>query len=188
MIEPNTSAPPQTPPYEEILDAARYVVFTTNVRGYFTLISAAVESLTGFSAQELIGQHFTELIHPDWKKQIEDYYVQQFQDNGYSTTLEFPIVTKTGEEKWVEQTVILVEEDGHRRFQSVVYDITQRKRAEEAQRESEERYRSLFEATFEAVIIHEDGKIVDVNHSFEEMVGYTREEILGQQVLTLVPP
>jgi PAS domain S-box-containing protein len=188
MIEPNTSAPIQTPPYEEILDAAKYVVFTTNVRGHFTLISAAVESLTGYTAAELIGQHFTYLIREDSKKWVENYYIQQYHANRYSTTLEFPIVTKQGEEKWVEQTVILVEEDGHKRFQSVVYDITQRKRAEDAQNESEERYRNLFEATFEAVIIHEDGTIVDVNHSFEEICGWSRGEILGQQVLSLVPP
>ncbi len=67
----------------------------------------------------------------------------------------------------------------------VMRDITPVKETEMALRDSETRYRSLFEATFESIIIHQDGIILDVNQAFEQMFGYTREAIIGQSALAL---
>jgi PAS domain S-box-containing protein len=52
-------------------------------------------------------------------------------------------------------------------------------------RESEERYRALFEATFEAIAIHEDGILIDANPAFEELFGYSLSERVGKSVLDL---
>ncbi len=48
-----------------------------------------------------------------------------------------------------------------------------------------DRLRSLFEATFDGIVFHNQGKIIDVNPTFERMFGYTREELIGTQVTTL---
>jgi PAS domain S-box-containing protein len=67
----------------------------------------------------------------------------------------------------------------------VLYDITSLKRASQALMESEERNRSLLEATFEAIVIHDQGTIIDVNRAFETIFGYTRDEMIGKSALTL---
>lgn len=67
-------------------------------------------------------------------------------------------------------------------------DITARKKAEEALRESEERYRQLSEAGFEGIVVAIGGKILDANSAFARIFGYPRDEIIGKTALDLAPP
>ena len=67
-------------------------------------------------------------------------------------------------------------------------DITAQKRAEEALRESEERFRRLANATWEGIIIHREGAIMDANESASRILGYPVEEIIGKNILTFIAP
>lgn len=67
-------------------------------------------------------------------------------------------------------------------------DITDRKRAELTLRESEERFKALAAATFEGIAIEEGGRLVDANEQFLNMLGYSRDELIGMEVEALVPP
>ena len=66
---------------------------------------------------------------------------------------------------------------------SNVWDVTERKQAEQALKESEERFRKLTEATFEGIAISEKGKILEANDRFCAMFGYECEEVIGMDVL-----
>lgn len=63
--------------------------------------------------------------------------------------------------------------------------ISPYKKALEAVHASEERLRALFEATFEGIVIHDNGIILDINPTFENMFGYSRDELLGTSVLKI---
>jgi PAS domain S-box-containing protein len=65
------------------------------------------------------------------------------------------------------------------------YDITERKRAEQELKESETRFRRLSEASFEAVTFHKQGVLLNANDQYFKMFGYSREELLGKEVLSL---
>jgi PAS domain S-box-containing protein len=67
-------------------------------------------------------------------------------------------------------------------------DITDRKEAEEKLRDSEERFRGLSEAAFEAILVHDGGKVVDVNHALCELGGYSWHELVGRDSFELVAP
>ncbi len=67
-------------------------------------------------------------------------------------------------------------------------DISDRKRAEEALRESEERFRKLADLTWEGILIHRRGIILDVNESILKMFGCPAEEVIGQSVLEFLAP
>jgi PAS domain S-box-containing protein len=70
----------------------------------------------------------------------------------------------------------------------VLRDVTERRRAEQALRCSEERFRIFSETTTEAVFLHRDGVILDANSRFASMVGYDLSEVIGSSVLRFVPP
>ena len=72
--------------------------------------------------------------------------------------------------------------------QAIVRDVTARQAAEQALRESEDRFRLLSEAAFEGIGVSEDGKIVDCNEYLATMLGYRREEMIGRPVLDFVAP
>jgi diguanylate cyclase (GGDEF)-like protein/PAS domain S-box-containing protein len=67
-------------------------------------------------------------------------------------------------------------------------DITELKRREAALRESEERFRALAEAAFEAIVVHDYEKVVDANQTFLELFGYAFDEVVGIELWRLVSP
>ncbi len=73
-------------------------------------------------------------------------------------------------------------------LQAIVRDITARQAAEQALRESEERFRLLSEAALEGVVITEQGKVVDCNEDLPGMLGYSREEMIGRPVVDFIAP
>ncbi|WP_155989812.1 EAL domain-containing protein [Thermithiobacillus tepidarius DSM 3134] len=70
----------------------------------------------------------------------------------------------------------------------VMRDLTRQRRAEEAIRESEARFRSLSQAAFEGIAIHEDGHFLAVNQTLASMLGYEPAELIGMHALDLIAP
>ncbi len=73
-------------------------------------------------------------------------------------------------------------------YDGTVEDISERTRAQEALRESEERFRNLTEAAFEGIVITEDGRILDINDQGLKLFACAREDIVGRDVMEFVPP
>jgi PAS domain S-box-containing protein len=67
-------------------------------------------------------------------------------------------------------------------------DVTERRRSEDSLRESEERFRELTEASFEGLVIHADGVLLDVNSRITEMLGYRPVDLIGQRFWTFIAP
>jgi PAS domain S-box-containing protein len=130
--------------YRRLVDDASVTLFTSDTNGLFTFVNEKCQQLTGFSQEELIGKSFTTLLLPSWIGQIGAVYLQQARDRTPELTIEFPIVTREGDIKWVEQhSVILYDE--HQRphgYQCVVKDISERREQQEKLKASETRFRA----------------------------------------------
>ena len=117
--------------YRNIIEEAGDVLCTTNSRGVLTYINKQADVLTEYSNTELIGKHFSRLIADEWKETVISVYQSQFDNGIREMSLEFVICTRTGKKRWVEQIVIIQQEEGIiKGFQSIVRDIDERKKAD----------------------------------------------------------
>jgi PAS domain S-box-containing protein len=85
-------------------------------------------------------------------------------------------------------TVIRGEDGAVLYYDGTIEDISERRNAEEALRESEERFRTLTAAAFEGIVITENGRILDINDQGLRLFGRARDEMIGHEVLEFVPP
>ena len=167
--------------YRQIIEGATDVIYTVDSQGHCTYVNVPGQKLTGYTVGELVGKHFTELIPVDWRERVQLLYIKQFQDREKETRMEFPIITKAGEEKWVDQIVtVLTEGDRITGFQSIVRDITDRSLAEKALKESEEKYRSILESIEEGYFeVDLSGNLTFFNDELCKIFGYSKDELTG---------
>jgi len=116
------------PDYRELIDNLTGVIYTTDIRGLIEFASAGVHALTGYTPEELVGQHFSLLVDPEELQKVYDHYNGQAREATRETHLEFRCLTRTGEKKWVEQTALLLHrKDGSQGFQCFVRDISEKR-------------------------------------------------------------
>lgn len=173
--------------YRLLVENATDVVFTVNVEGYFTYVNPPAARLTGYSTEELEGLHYGELIPADWRDRVQSHYVKQLDKGVHETTLEFPIITKGGEEKWVEQRAAILAEGGQvTGFQSIVRDVTERHRLEQLRAEfvstvSHELRTPLASILgfSEALLSGSPGPLTEIQQEFMEIIDVNGRRLLG---------
>ncbi len=142
----------------------------------------AVEEITGYTEEDFTvkGIKWDKLIHPDDISIPLSIRDDLENTPNFKSSIEYRIIRKDNEIRWIRQFVqnILAEDDGANLVQGTLYDITEQKEITENLKQSENLYRTTFEATGTGnLIVKENKTIVLVNSKFEELVGYTKDEI-----------
>lgn len=161
-----------------------------DVEGKFVYASPSSRDLLGYQPEELLGQPYSSLLHPD-DKEAE---AKRFSDSLKSKTgymAEFRCQHRNGE--WVifetKSNWIFDWKGRPSRAVFVSRDISIRKRAEQELRESEGRYRELVENANDIIYIHDlTGRFTSLNRAGERISGYTREEALKINVYDIISP
>jgi PAS domain S-box-containing protein len=146
----------------------------------FLYANTAALALYGAATFDDLRQHgVLELIHRDDRAEIAER-IARVTAGDSSPRRELRLRRIDGQEVFIEASAAPVEYQGRLAIQVVLLDIGERKRAERALRQSEERYRLLFETMFQGVV-HQDatGTIISMNPAAERILGKSREEFLG---------
>ncbi len=154
-------------------------------------VSPAFESL-GYPLEdwETNPDMWLRVIHPaDCKRILEQTEAAMLA--GEETNYEYRLVTKDGNIRWVRDWGRFVHDKKGKTicWQGIILDITDRKQAVEELRESEARYRNLFENANDLIYIHDlAGNYVSINQAAERVFGFTREEVLKMNMKQVVAP
>lgn len=148
-------------------------------------INSAFEDLWDRSIAELekTARVFLQDIHPDEEELIAETFERIL--DGKPTQVEYRILTDAGDERWMysDGNPIYVEDGTCTRIVGVVRDITEQKQREEQLRRERNRFRAVFEKSFEAMVLaDDDGRFIDVNQSAIELFGLPKEELLGRSI------
>ncbi|MBI3468423.1 MAG: PAS domain S-box protein [Planctomycetes bacterium] len=146
--------------------------------------------ITGYLADELMGRT-PRILQGNGTDRATLNHIKQELSAGRSCTAELVNYRKDGTPYVAELFITsLFDADGRRtNFVSVHRDITERKRTEQALRESQERMRGILHTAVDAIVtIDQRGIISDVNPATTRMFGFAQEELVGQNVKVLMPP
>ncbi len=171
--------------YRNIFESSVDGILIGDLNGYIAEASPAACQMYGYTRDEIIGLHGSVLLHPDSLDVMQE--ALKTVTRGKSIRRQTIAVRKDGTPFYVEGPSSPFTFRNHPHIMSVVRDVTARVEAEqqfrvqaEQLREKEEQYRSIFEATGEALIIAgPDGVIVEANPAACQIYGYSREELIG---------
>jgi diguanylate cyclase (GGDEF)-like protein/PAS domain S-box-containing protein len=172
--------------YFNLYDLAPVGYCTASVKGLILEANLTAASLLGGSRQQLLNQRFNHFIAPQHQ---DSYYLQHNELLASRQTRSFDLQMVGGQAQpfWAKLIISLVQRDDGDEIRIVLSDITERMHAELAVRESEERYRTVFQISPDAVNINRlsDGLYIDINDGFTRLTGWTREDILGRSSLDI---
>ncbi len=157
-------------------------------------VSENVRNLYGYSAEDfMLGRvSYSEIIHPEDLEEVTEEVTRNSNDKERSDFVHKPyrIITKDGQVRWIDdRTNIRRDKNGQiTHYQGIVHDITERKRAETALHESQNRLRRLSEATIEGIVITDQGKIIEANKQAARLLGCELEDLIGMNVIDFVAP
>jgi PAS domain S-box-containing protein len=168
---------------------SEYAIFMLDTSGHVLTWNAGAERIKGYRAEEIVGQHFSKFYRPEdaWKCAAELDIASRLgrvEDEGHR-------VRKDGSLFWANVVITCLHgEHGEVvGFAKVTRDLTERKRSEEALRQSDERFRLLVENVKDYAIFMLDptGHVATWNVGAERIKGYRAEEIIGQHFSRFYP-
>ncbi len=149
--------------------------------GRFHTINPNAAAYAGYLPEDLIGRKANSIVHPEDVMSARENARKMLQGQRV-TPHEFRIITKTGEIRWIMETVTAITLEGRRAILGNSMDITEYKLAEEALRESRRRFGDLIEFLPDATFaIDIEGKLIAWNRAAEELTGVRAKDILGKK-------
>lgn len=188
--------------YHEMIRNANSAIILWKRDGTISFFNEFAQELFGYRSEEIIGRHVGVLVPETESSGAEltglvrdivthpERYMNYINEN----------VCRDGRRVWMTWTNKAIFDNNGQvaEILAVGNDVTRLKLADEALRQSEERYRALFDTMTEGFALHEiitgtdgrpcDYRFLDVNPAFERLTGFKREDLIGRRMLEILPP
>ncbi|MCK4403504.1 MAG: PAS domain S-box protein [candidate division Zixibacteria bacterium] len=175
---------------EAIIDNIPNPIFIKDRKHRYMVLNKVVTDLTGYSREKMLGKSDYDFFPKEqagffWKKDE-----QMFRTGKVIDIPEEPITDKEGKIHYIHTKKAPLKDSSGRttHLVGIIEDITERKRAESALRESKEKYRLLVENIKEGIYSTHKGVFTSVNESMSRMFGYSRKELIGMPSWNLAVP
>ena len=165
--------------YRTIAEKSFSGVYIT-CKGEYKYMNSKAASYFGCTPEKLIGTTTLHLVHPDDRALLKKH-AREMLKGKRKTPYEFRLLNKDGNYGWVMESVIPIRYKGKPAVLGNCIDITERKRAESAIRESEQRLSDIINFFPDAtLIVDTNGKVIAWNHAMEEMTGVKADDMIGK--------
>jgi len=159
--------------------------------GYIKYDNDALSKITGYTSEEIDNwtqNEFFQKIHDEDQLLVFEHLITKLnEESKLPSNYDCRIITPLKEIKWIELHSQLIEYKGKSAVLATFIDITDKKIAEEKLKESEEKYRHLFEnSPYGIALLDLNGIIIDVNSTTPKLFGYTKEDLIGKNYLHLL--
>lgn len=174
--------------FQILVGGLEEVIFAVDSRGFFTFVSKGMERLSGYGSEEILGEHITRFVHPHDREKVEEIW--GLAAEGLTGTLEFRLLTKDGDVRDLRASIHAVTLGNEMAgMTGILVDVSDRKKAETALRESEERYRRLWEDSSDGLVLIDavSGAVIDCNAEFCRQTGRPKEQLRSLRIWEIRP-
>jgi PAS domain S-box-containing protein len=174
--------------YRDLVEQASDVIFTQDLSGRITSLNIAGSQFLGRDSQEVLGQPLSSVFGLLGLDPYSNGFATYFADPGNVQEFRHQFIARraSGDERWLDLTISPIRDRSNDivGFRGLARDVTERKEVELALRDSEERYRLLFESTPQPIWVYDEETLgfLTVNEAAIQTYGYTREEFLSMTI------
>jgi len=168
--------------YRSILENIQEGYFEVDLSGNFTFFNDAVCRVLGYSREELMGMNNRQYTDEESVKRVFQAYNQVYRTGVPLKEFGWDITTKNGQHRYIEGSISLLKDSANKiiGFRGITHDVTERRKAQDALRQSEEKYRNILENIQEAYFeVDLAGNFTFFNDSLCRLTGCSREELVG---------
>lgn len=178
--------------YRMLAENATDLISRHTMRGEYMYITPSCRAILGYEPEQMIGRSMFDFMHPEDRVSIESS-LSTILGSPSTTLMDYRIRHTDGSYVWVESTSRLVRDpmtDSIEEFLVCSRDVTERRRAEMAMRESEENFRFIFESSLDVIMIMDakTASIRRINRPVSRALLYEPNSLVGRPFATLLPP
>ena len=166
-----------------IAERSTDIISLLDVEGAYIYVSPACKPLLGYKPEEMVGRNLLDYIHPE-DKTLVGYVLKQLDIIDEIQPLHYRVKTIDGNYLWMEATALVIRDASSGnpiQIQTNARNITERVKAEEALRDSEEKLRSVISQSQDGIlIIDEEGRIIEWSRGQEKISGIPRHQVMGE--------
>jgi len=176
--------------YTDLVESIREAYFEVDLKGIFVFINKSFTKMTGYSFEDLIGKNYQLFMDDENKNNVSKIFSSVYKSGLPHESFQFEFIKKGDKRVIVETSVYLSKyPSGQKKgFYGLTKDITQRFKLEQKLKQSEEKYRHLFEISPYAIwIVDLNGVLIDCNAPKNIMLSkYTRDDIIGKNFVEVL--